>query len=196
RLCPPASPHRPAWEPSARPSVSVSPSEPATPTPARSASALHVILGIAVTDAEAFVYAVAATLGNPGGVTISLAVAPGSVAAVALISRQTRAAGRRVNYRVGMKDREIVAAIAAGDPAGLAGAYDKYAESVHGYCGWMLSEPDRAADAVRDTFVIAAANLGGLCDPGRLRPWLYAVARNQCHRRLHAGEAGLDEAAD
>ncbi len=42
---------------------------------------LHVILGIAVTDAEAFVYAVAVTLGNPGGVTVSLAVASGNVAA-------------------------------------------------------------------------------------------------------------------
>jgi RNA polymerase sigma factor (sigma-70 family) len=94
-----------------------------------------------------------------------------------------------------MKDREIVAAIVAGDPAGLAGAYDKYAEPLHGYCGWMLSEPDRAADAVQDTFVIAAASLGGLRDPGRLRPWLYAVARNQCRRRLRAGDAGPGEAA-
>ena len=32
---------------------------------------LHVILGIAVTDAEAFVYAVAVTLGSPGAVTVS-----------------------------------------------------------------------------------------------------------------------------
>ena len=95
----------------------------------------------------------------------------------------------------GVKDREIVAAIVAGDPAGLAGAYDKYAESLYGYCGWMLSEPDRAADAVQDTFVIAAASLGALRDPGRLRPWLYAVARNECHRRLRAGEAGVSEAA-
>src|SRR6266851_3636949 len=96
-----------------------------------------------------------------------------------------------------MKDREIVAAIAAGDPAGLADAYDKYAESLYGYCGWMLSESDRAADTVQDTFAIAAANLGGLRDPRRLRPWLYAVARNECRRRrLRAGEAGLDEAAD
>jgi RNA polymerase sigma factor (sigma-70 family) len=94
-----------------------------------------------------------------------------------------------------MKDREIVAAIAAGDPAGLAGAYDKYAEPLHGYCGWMLSGPDRAADAVQGTFVIAAASLGGLRDPRRLRPWLYAVARNQCHRRRRAGEAGPGEAA-
>ena len=91
-----------------------------------------------------------------------------------------------------MKDREIVAAIAAGDPAGLAGAYDKYAESLYGYCGWLLGEPDRAADTVQDTFVIAAASLGGLRDPGRLRPWLYAVARSECHRRLRAGEAGLE----
>jgi RNA polymerase sigma factor (sigma-70 family) len=94
-----------------------------------------------------------------------------------------------------MKDREIVAAIVAGDPTGLAGAYDKYAESLYGYCGWMLNGSDRAADAVQDTFVIAAANLGGLRDPRRLRPWLYAVARNECNRRPRAGEAGLDEAA-
>src|SRR5258707_7392161 len=94
-----------------------------------------------------------------------------------------------------MKDREIVAAIAAGDPAGLAGAYGKYAESLCGYCYWMLGEPGRAADTVQDTFVIAAANLGGLRDPRRLRPWLYAVARKECHRRLRAGEASLDEAA-
>jgi RNA polymerase sigma factor (sigma-70 family) len=94
-----------------------------------------------------------------------------------------------------MKDREIVVAIVVGDPAGLAGAYDMYAESLYGYCGWMLSEPDRAADTVQDTFVIAATNLGSLRDPRRLRPWLYAVARNQCHRWLRAGKAGLDEAA-
>src|SRR5215470_11341478 len=94
-----------------------------------------------------------------------------------------------------MKDREIVAAIVAGDPAGLAGAYDNYAESLYGYCGWMLNGPDHAAATVQDMFVIAAANLGDLRDPGRLRPWLYAVARGECHRRLRAGEAGLDEAA-
>ena len=47
-----------------------------------------------------------------------------------------------------MKDREIVAAIAAGDPAGLAGAYDKYAESLYGYCGLLLGGSGRAAAAV------------------------------------------------
>jgi RNA polymerase sigma factor (sigma-70 family) len=52
------------------------------------------------------------------------------------------------------------------------------------------------ADAVQDTFVVAAGKLGGLRDPRKLRPWLYAVARNECHRRLRPAELGLDEAAD
>ncbi len=95
-----------------------------------------------------------------------------------------------------MDDREIVAAIAAGDPAGLAGGYDEHAESLYGYCRWMLGDPEDAADAVQDTFVIAAERLGGLSDPRKLRPWLYAVARNECLGRLGRSEAGLDEAAD
>ena len=75
-----------------------------------------------------------------------------------------------------MDDREIVAAIAAGDPGGLAEAYDEYAESLYGYCHRMLGEPEDAAYAIQDTFVIAAARLGDLRDPRKLRPWLYAVA--------------------
>jgi RNA polymerase sigma factor (sigma-70 family) len=97
-----------------------------------------------------------------------------------------------------MRDREIVAAIVAGDPAGLAAAYDSYAAVLHGYCRSLLHEPADAADAVQDTFVIAAAKLEGLRDPDRLRPWLYAVARNECHRRLRgrARLASLEEAGD
>jgi RNA polymerase sigma factor (sigma-70 family) len=97
-----------------------------------------------------------------------------------------------------MRDREIVAAIVAGDPAGLAAAYDSYAAALHAYCRSVLAEPADAADAVQDTFVIAAAKVGGLRDPDRLRPWLYAVARNECYRRLRgrAQLASLDEAGD
>ena len=95
-----------------------------------------------------------------------------------------------------MDDREIVAAIAAGDLAGLAEAYDKYAESLYGYCYVMLNEPEDAADSIQDTFVIAAARLGGLQDPRKLRPWLYAVARNECHLRLGATDGDLDEVDD
>jgi RNA polymerase sigma factor (sigma-70 family) len=83
-----------------------------------------------------------------------------------------------------MRDSELVASIVAGDPSGLAAAYDRYAEPLYKYCRSMLSNPDDAADAVQDTFVIASSRLAELRDPGRLRAWLYAVARNECLRIL------------
>ena len=79
-----------------------------------------------------------------------------------------------------MRDSEIVASIVAGDPSGLAAAYDRYAEPLYKYCRSMLSNPPDAADAVQDTFVIASCRLAELRDPDRLRAWLYAVARNEC----------------
>src|SRR5229473_4338739 len=99
-----------------------------------------------------------------------------------------------------MRDREIVAAIVKGDPAGLAAAYDQYAQGLYDYCRSLLSEPADAADAVQDTFVVASAKVSGLREPDRLRAWLYAVARSECHRRLRArarvSSAPLDEAAE
>ena len=97
-----------------------------------------------------------------------------------------------------MEDPEVVAAIVAGDPVGLAEAYDKYAVPLHSYCRSLLREPADAADAVQDTFLVATAKLRSLRDPGKLRSWLYAVARNECLRRLRAGHAlsTLEEAAD
>ena len=99
-----------------------------------------------------------------------------------------------------MRDSEVVAAIVAGDPEGLAEAYDRYASPLYTYCRSLLREPADAADAVQDTFVIAASRLAGLRDRNRLRPWLYAVARNECHRRLRArsvqAATPLDEMPD
>lgn len=96
-----------------------------------------------------------------------------------------------------MLDSEIVAAIAAGDPDGLAAAYDRYAAPLYAFCCSLLAESADAADAVLDTFIIAQARLDGLNDPDLLRSWLYAVARNECHRRLRARDAtgGPDAAA-
>jgi hypothetical protein len=41
---------------------------------------------------------------------------------------------------------------------------------------------------VLDTFLIATVKLDGLRDPDRLGPWLHAVARNECLRRLGPGQ--------
>lgn len=83
-----------------------------------------------------------------------------------------------------MRDGEIVAATVSGDPAALIAAYDQYGAGLYAYCRSLVTNPVDAADAVQDTFVVAAAWVGGLRDPGRLRPWLYAVARNECRRQL------------
>src|SRR3984957_9603623 len=97
-----------------------------------------------------------------------------------------------------MRDSEVVASIVAGDALGLATAYDRYADPLYKYCRTLLADPADAADAVQDTFVIAASRLGGLRDPDRLRPWLYAVARNEALRILRSkkGTSALDEARD
>jgi RNA polymerase sigma factor (sigma-70 family) len=104
-----------------------------------------------------------------------------------------------------MRDTEIVASIVAGDPEGLATAYDRYADPLFKYCRTLLSDPADAAGAVQDTFVIAVSRLDGLRAPERFRAWLYAVARNECRRiaapknRVSAlGEAPdvTDESAD
>jgi RNA polymerase sigma factor (sigma-70 family) len=95
-----------------------------------------------------------------------------------------------------MRDSEVVAAIVAGDADGLAEAYDRYAAPLYTYCRSRLREPADAADAVQDTFVIAASKLAGLRDQSRLRPWLYAVARNECHRRLRETASGAGPALD
>ena len=95
-----------------------------------------------------------------------------------------------------MDDREVVAAIAAGDPAGIATAYDKYAALLYGYCHWMLRRPAEATDALRDTFVIAATTFGEFPELPKLRPWLYSVARNECQRRLRTRPPTDDRDAD
>ena len=97
-----------------------------------------------------------------------------------------------------MRDIEMVALIVAGEPDGLAAAYDRYAPALHAYCRSLLGQPAAAEEAVQDTFIIAAGELSGLRDPGRLRPWLYAVARNECRYRLRsrAWSAPLDDAGE
>ncbi|HEY3976999.1 MAG TPA: sigma-70 family RNA polymerase sigma factor [Streptosporangiaceae bacterium] len=86
-----------------------------------------------------------------------------------------------------MRDRDIAASLAAGEPDGLAAAYDHHAAGLYGYCRSLLGQPADAADAVQDTFIVATAKVAGLHSPARLRSWMYAIARNECRSRLRAG---------
>jgi RNA polymerase sigma factor (sigma-70 family) len=50
----------------------------------------------------------------------------------------------------------------------------------------MLADRDAAADCVQEVFCTAAAGLGQLHEPDKLRPWLYAIARNEALRCIRA----------
>ena len=93
-------------------------------------------------------------------------------------------------------DREVVAAIMAGDSPGLAMAYDMYAAALYGYCHWIVHDSADAAESLQDTFVVAAATLSDLPDPSKLRPWLFALARNECRRRIRPQSTTRDKEAD
>lgn len=85
-----------------------------------------------------------------------------------------------------VRDREIVELLIAGDVRGLAAAHELYADRLYTYARWTLrgADPAAAADVVQDTLLVAFGKAGQLRDPELLRPWLYAVARNECLRVL------------
>lgn len=88
-----------------------------------------------------------------------------------------------------MRDSELAASIVDGEPGALAEAYSKYGGLLWSYCRSLLHEEDNAAEAVADTFVVAASKLGVLPAHGRFRAWLYAVARIECRRRMRSSRS-------
>ena len=84
----------------------------------------------------------------------------------------------------GVSDAALVAGVLAGDRDAFAHIYDKYADRLHDFAFSMLRQREDAMDAVADAFVTTAERLDQLRDPERLRPWLYAVVRRECLRRI------------
>jgi RNA polymerase sigma factor (sigma-70 family) len=80
-------------------------------------------------------------------------------------------------------DAQLVTAYLSGDHNALASMYDLYAPGLYDTAAAMLSDRHDAADIVQDVFCIAAERLNQLRDPNRLKPWLYAVLRNEVYRR-------------
>jgi len=82
-----------------------------------------------------------------------------------------------------MDDEELVGAYLAGDTDAFAQIYDRYADRIHDFCHSVLRDRAEAADAMQDTFIIAARRVGQLRDASKLRSWLFAIARNESLRR-------------
>ncbi|WFE62799.1 sigma-70 family RNA polymerase sigma factor [Micromonospora sp. WMMD714] len=83
-----------------------------------------------------------------------------------------------------LDDRALVEALRRGDRVGLEGIYRRYADRLYTYARVLLREPEAAADAVHDAFLLASQRIDQLRDPDRLRSWLYAIVRTECLRQL------------
>jgi RNA polymerase sigma factor (sigma-70 family) len=88
-------------------------------------------------------------------------------------------------------DGALAVAAAGGDQQAFAEIFDRYGPRIHAFCVRVLGDPHTAADATQDTFVTAARRLDQLRDPTKLRPWLYAVARNECTRHGRARDRAV-----
>lgn len=80
-------------------------------------------------------------------------------------------------------DAQLVSSYLAGDRSALATIYDRYAPGLYDTARAMLSNSHDASDMVQDVFCLAAERLGQLRDHDRLKPWLYAVLRNEVYKR-------------
>jgi RNA polymerase sigma factor (sigma-70 family) len=93
------------------------------------------------------------------------------------------------NWDVGDGAAEALAArLRAGDQDAFAQLYAQFSERIYGLCRLLLTEPNDAADATHDVFVLALQRIGQLRDPDRLSAWLFAIARHVCYRRLRERE--------
>jgi RNA polymerase sigma factor (sigma-70 family) len=91
-----------------------------------------------------------------------------------------------VTDETGRTDAELVAGVLAADRDAFAAVYDRYGTKLYDFAYSMLRHREDAADAVADSFVLVAERLSQLRDPERLRPWLYAIVRSECLRKLRA----------
>jgi RNA polymerase sigma factor (sigma-70 family) len=87
------------------------------------------------------------------------------------------------DYPAGDRDAELVERILAGDREAMADLYDRYADRIHTMCVHMLHDDDEAADVTAQVFLVALQRLAQLREPRKLRPWLFAIARNEVYTR-------------
>jgi DNA-directed RNA polymerase specialized sigma24 family protein len=94
-----------------------------------------------------------------------------------------------------VSDRDLVTALRAGDRLAAGQVYDVYGTRLYAYCHELLADPRLAADALRDTFIVAAKRIRDLAEPDEFGAWLYALARAECARVGISDDAPADAAS-
>ena len=90
-------------------------------------------------------------------------------------------------------DDRLVAEMRRGNEAALEAAYDRHGGAILSFCRHMLGSPEEAEEAVQHSFAAAWADVQHNERPIRLRPWLYAIARNRCLSLLRSRRADAVE---
>src|SRR5688500_18578573 len=83
-----------------------------------------------------------------------------------------------------MNDHVLVEALSSRDAGAPTSWSDAYADRHYASCWFQLRSREAAQAALHDTLIAAEAHIGRLRAANRLGPWLYAIARLECVRRL------------
>jgi RNA polymerase sigma-70 factor (ECF subfamily) len=75
-------------------------------------------------------------------------------------------------------------AAVGGDVASFSALLDRYRASLYARALAYLGQPEDAADAVQETFLLALTRLGQVRDPEAVGGWLHAVMRSVCAMEL------------
>lgn len=74
--------------------------------------------------------------------------------------------------------------------------YEKYYESIYGYCYRHISHKETAQDLTQDVFLRAFAAIDGYNDYGKFLNYLYVIARNLCTDYYRKKKAVVDDLLD
>src|SRR3954467_3725334 len=80
----------------------------------------------------------------------------------------------------GLGDERLVEQVRRGNDDAFEAVYDRHHRGILAFCRHMLSSADEAEDAVQQTFISAYDAMRADARDIRLKPWLYAIARNRC----------------
>src|SRR3954469_11260540 len=97
-----------------------------------------------------------------------------------------------------LSDERLVEQVRRGNEDAFEAIYDRHHRGILAFCRHMLGSPDEAEDAVQQTYISAYDAMLADAREIRLKPWLYAIARNRCLSILRARReqpAELDEVA-
>jgi RNA polymerase sigma factor (sigma-70 family) len=74
-------------------------------------------------------------------------------------------------------------ALRSGEPGGLAYVFRSFAAGLYDYAYGLLADRRAAEDAVHDALLVSVSRSARLVRPDQIRPWLYALTRNEALRQ-------------